>query len=160
MYCEQNNRLIIYPDYHLHQTYPIEYQKQEINKHIQILQQWLDNNIEKDSTDDETDIYFDCIGQQEFDNNVDSQYSGINCQDYVYDDNLIQIPTTNYSWISEIWLSIHRKTGLLRRFLNCINQSRKRSLTNVVEEFVRIHGGSFNHPIGSRVSLIIIKKNL
>ncbi|CAF0807097.1 unnamed protein product [Rotaria sordida] len=149
MYCEQNNRLIIYHDYHFHQAYPIEYQKQEINRHIEILQQWLENNIDKDSIDDETDNYFDCIDKEEFDNDVDNQYLAINCQDHLYDNNLVQIFTNDYSWISEIWLSMHRKTGKLRRFLNYFNQSRKRSLTNIVEEFVRIYGGSFNHPIGS-----------
>ncbi|CAF1261624.1 unnamed protein product [Rotaria sp. Silwood1] len=147
---EQNNRLIIYRDYQSYQTYPIEYQKQEINKHIQILQQWLENNIEKDSINDETDIYFDCVDQQEFGNDVVNQNLAIKGQDHLYDNNLVQISTTDQSWISEIWLSIHRRTGLLRRFLNCFNQSSERSLTNIVEEFVRIHGGSFNHPIGSR----------
>ncbi|CAF0782507.1 unnamed protein product [Rotaria sp. Silwood1] len=150
LYGEQNNRLIIYRDYQSYQTYPIEYQKQEINKHIQILQQWLENNIEKDSINDETDIYFDCADQQEFGNDVVNQNLAIKGQDHLYDNNLVQISTTDQSWISEIWLSIHRRTGLLRRFLNCFNQSSERSLTNIVEEFVRIHGGSFNHPIGSR----------
>ncbi|CAF3633163.1 unnamed protein product [Rotaria sordida] len=164
---EQNNRLIIYHDYHFHQAYPIEYQKQEINRHIEILQQWLENNIDKDSIDDETDNYFDCIDKEEFDNDVDNQYLAINCQDHLYDNNLVQIFTNDYSWISEIWLSIHRKTGKLRRFLNYFNQSRKRSLTNIVEEFVRIYGGSFNHAIGSRFHIsyanekwVLILKNI
>jgi hypothetical protein len=72
-----------------------------------------------------------------------------------------------YPWISEISLSVHRKykrkinfcffnkifrTNILRRFLNYSKRSKKSTLSNLAEEFVRIHNGHFNYPIGFRVS--------
>lgn len=92
----------------------------------------------------------------------------------LYDKDHNLIPIIRYPWICELWLSMHRKydknfqnnilfykrilfrTSLLRRLLNYFNRSRKRSLKKLVDEFVRVHGGYFSHPIGSRVSQILL----
>lgn len=50
------------------------------------------------------------------------------------------------------------RTSVLRRLLNYFKRSKKHFFTNLIEEFIRAHAGHFSHPIGSRVSLIFMKK--
>ncbi|CAF3440547.1 unnamed protein product [Rotaria socialis] len=107
--------------------------------------------------DDEKDVYFDCVEYQEFDHNIHtlSLYKSV-----------IQLPTPLHPWISELQFSIHRKTSVLRRLLNYFKRSKKHFLSNLIEQFIRVHAGYFSHPIGSRFHvsyanekwLLILKK--
>ncbi|CAF2118412.1 unnamed protein product [Rotaria magnacalcarata] len=107
--------------------------------------------------DHEKDIYFDCVEYRAFDHNIHT---------LLHYKSVIQLPTTFHPWISELQLSIHRKTSVLCRLLNCFKRSKNYFFTNLIEEFIRVHAGHFSHPIGSRFHvsyanekwLLILKK--
>ncbi|CAF0831364.1 unnamed protein product [Adineta steineri] len=157
---EQNNQLAIYRNYPSHEKFSIEYQKQEINHCADLLQQWLDNYNDDDQISYETDVYFDCVEQfqdecdpteeQKLYNIVHEESLTTNSHNQLYDDNFIPISTTDQPWLSEIWLSVHRKTSLFRRFINYFYRSGKHSLPKLAEEFVRLYAGHFDHPVGFR----------
>jgi hypothetical protein len=96
---------------------------------VGLIYSYIDNTICL-IDDDSIDTYFDCVEQidddcdlvelQEFRTCVCSklltllhlvsvQQLTTNTQDQLSDDNLIQLSTVSQPWVSEIWLSMHRK---------------------------------------------------
>ncbi|UJR37686.1 hypothetical protein I4U23_030381 [Adineta vaga] len=159
----------MYPDLNsLSQIPEINHQNREVNYFMDLLEQWVQNNCEGDPIDYDEDLYFDCfepypdkydlMKSSTYDDRFNHQHTVMNLHDGSDSESLFYESTMYHPWISEIWLTLHRKTSLFRRFLNYFHRSRRPSLPILAEEFVRIYGGHFSYPIGYRFYLSYAKE--
>ncbi|CAF0968358.1 unnamed protein product [Adineta ricciae] len=130
----------------------VDCRKHEIQYRMDSLEQWLKNIYEGDPIDYEKDLYFDCP------DHFPTYNALMSSKDQAAGDSVLFQSAMQYPWICEIWLSVHRKTNLFRRLLNCFRPSRRRSFSNLAQEFVRLHAGYFSYPVGFKFYLSYAKE--